>query len=231
MAVGLLVSVRSAEEAEAAVAGGADLVDVKEPTRGALGRADDVTIAAVVRAVACRRPTSAALGELVDGVGSIPDGVAFVKWGLAGCRAWRVSLDAARARCERATPVIVAYADATCAGAPPFTDVVSYAAETPGQTLLVDTHCKEPDRRGRRPTLFDWLSEPELADAIARMRAVGGRVALAGSLGPDDVGRAAALGPDWVAVRGAACAAGDRRGAVTLDGVRALKERLAPHAD
>ena len=37
---GLLVSVRSGAEAEAALAGGADLIDVKEPTRGALGRAD-----------------------------------------------------------------------------------------------------------------------------------------------------------------------------------------------
>ena len=33
----LLVSVRSAEEAEIALAGGADVIDVKEPRRGALG--------------------------------------------------------------------------------------------------------------------------------------------------------------------------------------------------
>ena len=45
----LLVSVRDAVEAEAALAGGAHLIDVKEPARGALGRADDATIAAVVR--------------------------------------------------------------------------------------------------------------------------------------------------------------------------------------
>ena len=34
---GLLVSVRSAEEAEIALAGGANLIDIKEPSRGALG--------------------------------------------------------------------------------------------------------------------------------------------------------------------------------------------------
>ena len=45
----LLVSVRSVEEAEAALAGGADLIDVKEPTRGSLGRADDAVIAAILR--------------------------------------------------------------------------------------------------------------------------------------------------------------------------------------
>ena len=45
----LLVSVRSAAEAEAALLGGADVIDVKEPDRGPLGRADDAVIAAVVR--------------------------------------------------------------------------------------------------------------------------------------------------------------------------------------
>src|SRR5437773_4338916 len=92
---GLLVSVRTAPEAEIAVAGGAALVDVKEPARGALGRADDPTVAAVVGAVAGRRPVSAALGELVDG-GVLPacPGVQFVKWGLAGCHAadWQTAL-------------------------------------------------------------------------------------------------------------------------------------------
>ena len=56
----LLVSVRSAAEAESAAAGGAGLIDVKEPSRGAMGKADDRTIADVVRAVAGRRPVSAA---------------------------------------------------------------------------------------------------------------------------------------------------------------------------
>ncbi len=37
----LLVSVRSPDEVEAALGGGAGLIDVKEPARGALGRADE----------------------------------------------------------------------------------------------------------------------------------------------------------------------------------------------
>ena len=41
---GLLVSVRSAAEALSALAGGADVIDVKEPNRGSLGAADDETI-------------------------------------------------------------------------------------------------------------------------------------------------------------------------------------------
>lgn len=52
---GLLVSVRDAREARLALAGGVDLIDIKEPSRGALGGADpaiwrdvrDVTAGAV----------------------------------------------------------------------------------------------------------------------------------------------------------------------------------------
>src|SRR5690242_18461623 len=60
----LLVSVRSAAEAQAALTGGASLIDVKEPARGSLGRADAATLTDVLRMVAGRRPVSAALGEL-----------------------------------------------------------------------------------------------------------------------------------------------------------------------
>src|SRR5437016_5096196 len=84
----LLVSVRSAAEAEAALAGGAQVIDVKEPLRGALGRADDAAIAAVVEAVAGRCPVSAALGELREtcwtDVPPACDRLSFVKWGPAG---------------------------------------------------------------------------------------------------------------------------------------------------
>jgi len=62
----LLVSVRDAAEARAALVGGADLIDVKEPSRGSLGRAEADTIAAVAHAVGGRTPVSAALGELRD---------------------------------------------------------------------------------------------------------------------------------------------------------------------
>ena len=49
---GLLVSVRSVAEAQEAVAGGAAIIDVKEPSRGPLGRADAGVTAAIAEAVA-----------------------------------------------------------------------------------------------------------------------------------------------------------------------------------
>src|SRR5436305_1117778 len=82
---GLLVSVRSAKEAGAALEGGADLIDVKEPAHGSLGRAGDETIRAVIERVAGKRPITAAMGELVEGAQVLFDTrLRYVKWGLAG---------------------------------------------------------------------------------------------------------------------------------------------------
>ena len=84
----LLVSVRSAEEARAALAGGADLIDIKEPAHGALGAADRAAMIAIVAAVAGHVPVSAALGELANPAqldASLAGQIAFAKFGLAGC--------------------------------------------------------------------------------------------------------------------------------------------------
>jgi len=81
----LLVSVRSADEARAALAGGADLIDVKEPSRGPLGAADSEVIGDVLRAVDGRVPVSAALGEFVAWRDRpVPRGLHYAKWGMAG---------------------------------------------------------------------------------------------------------------------------------------------------
>ncbi|HEV3164614.1 MAG TPA: (5-formylfuran-3-yl)methyl phosphate synthase, partial [Isosphaeraceae bacterium] len=63
---GLLVSVRSVEEAQRALAGGAAVIDIKEPARGPLGQADPEIWQAVREAVPPHLPVSAALGELID---------------------------------------------------------------------------------------------------------------------------------------------------------------------
>lgn len=63
----LLVSVRNCEEAEAALAGGCDILDVKEPTRGPLGMASRSVIASIAEVAACNGVScSTACGEAVD---------------------------------------------------------------------------------------------------------------------------------------------------------------------
>ena len=66
----LLVSVRNADEAVAAVRGGAHIIDVKEPHQGSLGCATPEVIVAIAEAIRevndTQLPLSLALGELPE---------------------------------------------------------------------------------------------------------------------------------------------------------------------
>jgi uncharacterized protein (UPF0264 family) len=216
----LLVSVRDAGEAEAALAGGADVIDVKEPARGSLGAADAAVVAAVVSAVAGRAPISFAAGELVEwSTGSlqryfaaIGGGAAYCKFGLAGCRAeadwlerWR---QAAAMLGGGIQPVAVAYADWPAAAAPPPDQILCHAAAIGCAALLVDTWDKQ------RGTLLDHWSVAEICAFGQRVRDARMSWALAGSLAGSQLAQAAECRPALVAVRGAACDGG-RNGRVS----------------
>jgi uncharacterized protein (UPF0264 family) len=224
----LLVSVRSVADAAAALQGGAALIDVKEPAHGSLGRASDQTIAEVIQFIAGRKPVSAALGEFRDGSEPfVPPGLAFAKWGLAGCGAeplWRRDLAAAADRLRHATPgcqlVAVAYADWRAAQAPDPAAVVNFVGEQGWEVLLIDTWQKN----GK--TLVDWLTGDEVAHLCRRCRDAGAAVALAGSLGPPEMARLRSAEPDWFAVRSAACREGRRDGVICPDRVRRLVRSL-----
>ncbi|MFO0811517.1 MAG: (5-formylfuran-3-yl)methyl phosphate synthase [Gemmataceae bacterium] len=208
----LLVSVRDVAEALAGLAGGADLIDVKEPTCGPLGRADESTIAEVARAVAGRVPVSAALGELMAGATVPPVALDYVKWGLAGWakRDWRAALHA-----TPANAVAVAYADWAAAESPDPAKVAAFAAERRMAAFLIDTFAKN----GR--TLLDALSLDDIAGMVALCRQAGVPVALAGSLGVTEIDRLRDVRPDWFAVRGAACDGG-REGSIDARRVAVL---------
>jgi uncharacterized protein (UPF0264 family) len=220
----LLVSVRSAEEAEAALAGGAALIDVKEPERGSLGRADDETIAAVLCAVGGRRPVSAALGELPEQAAAPAFSLAFAKWGLAGCRhrpTWPDELtDAARLLPPVCRPVAVAYADWQRAAAPSPAQVCDFVCAHRWAALLIDTWRKDGT------TLLDWLQLDELRKLRADCRAANVPIALAGSLGVEQIRLLHPLGPDWFAVRGAACRDAQRTQGIDPGRVRRLVDLL-----
>ena len=228
----LLVSVRDAAEARAALDGGADVVDVKEPSRGALGAADPAVWAAVLRVCDGRADVSVALGEAVDApiygrCPVLPAGVRWAKLGPAGLLdpafvhpdlPWAEDLARARGSYDGGNGPVgwaaVAYADHDAARAPAPADLL--AASAGCEVFLLDTFTK--DGRG----LFDRLTEDEVTRLCRDARAAGLTVALAGSLRLEDIPRALACGADVIAVRGAACD-GPRTGRVCEGKVAALK--------
>lgn len=218
----LLVSVRNVQEARAALDGGADIIDVKEPDRGALGRADDAVIDKIITAVNGRAPVSAAMGELthVESIACNPD---LAKVGLADAPAdWRQRLTQLVAVAGRDRFVAVGYADAHRVAAPPVQLVIEWAMRERVTGVLIDTAVKDGT------SLFDWCGI-DLPAWIESARQAHLMIALAGSLCGATFDRAVSLVPDVVAVRTAACIDADRRAAVDRDRVRQLKRVIAAH--
>jgi uncharacterized protein (UPF0264 family) len=219
----LLVSVRNADEAQIALAGGADVIDVKEPRRGALGPADPEVWRAIGALVGGRAVTSVALGELlsdpVEALAKQSAGFGFAKIGLAGCRAchtWKQRWEQATAFLPRGTLAVpVAYADRQTCQSPAIDDVLRLAAAAPARLLLIDTHDKTNGR------LLDHLPFASLARIVDHAREIGVAPALAGSLSEQDLLKLLELSPAYLGVRGAACRGG-RDGRIDLARVKSL---------
>jgi len=227
----LLVSVRGPVEARAAVAGGADVIDAKDPDRGALGAVRADRLAAIRREVGAARPVSAALGDVRDdamvaAAAAAAPGLAFVKLGFAGvtgeAQAQRLARAARRAVPAATRMVLVAYADWRRADSLAPARLVAVAAETGAAGLLLDTAWKDAP-------LFALESPHAVAAWVDAARAAGLFAALAGSLSGGDFATARAVGAELVGVRGAACIGG-RRGRVSRARVAALQRlvRAAP---
>lgn len=233
----LLVSVRTAAEVAPAVAGGADIIDAKDPSQGSLGAVSLAALAEIAQAVPPGVPFSIALGDVGDpGVAQHAASEAlravgrrnevFLKLGFAGTpdpdQVIRIALAGmATARRGGAGLVFVAYADAESAAAPSAEQIVTVAARAGADGLLLDTYRK--DGHG----LLHYYDAAALGRWVEEARASVGLVALAGSLDHDAIRRIRGLPADVVGVRGAACTGG-RTGTVSEVRVRGLKETL-PH--
>ncbi|HEX3152158.1 MAG TPA: (5-formylfuran-3-yl)methyl phosphate synthase [Gemmataceae bacterium] len=215
---GLLVSVRSAAEACAAIEGGADLIDIKEPQRGALGAADLSVIEEVIAEVGERAPVSVALGEWRDWSRTrLPSGIQYMKLGLAGLTTHEAHAAAQEIRNRPGPiPVMVAYADHRRAASPDPAQLIKIAIDLRFSTFLIDTFVKDGT------SLVDWLDWRTLVNFRQQLSNANLSLALAGSLSASLIRELRPVEPAWFAVRGAACAGG-RMGTVLAECVRELR--------
>jgi len=232
----LLVSVRSAAEAAAAIEGGAQVLDVKDPERGSLGCPAPSTLNSICHAAVAsgRRdiPVTVALGECTDWVDQtpfpLPERVTMAKIGLSGLGTapdWKHHWLLVRRRFEAIRGsaiawVAVAYLDQADAGSPSIDDIADAAIDTDCAGLLLDTFNKSSGR------IFDHISPQRLTRLADRMHADGRFIAAAGRLNIDDIARLSTLPVDIVAVRSAACEKEDRQSAVTASRVIACLAAL-----
>ena len=235
----LLISVANAREADSAIAGGADIVDAKEPLAGPLGAVLPAVLREIVEAVALRTPVSVALGDapvgrfrdgeadrivLLRARDAARDGADYVKLGFAGTPSperaaafLAAAKRGAHAIGQHVKVVAVAYADAAAARSVPHDTLLDVAVQTGCAGVLVDTFDKSAGG------LFDLLPFREVARWVQRTERAGLIPALAGKLDAEGVATARTLGAHIAGVRGAACRHG-RNGQVSPLYVRLLRE-------
>ncbi len=225
----MLASVTSLHEARVAVAAGADILDLKDPKRGALGALGPETIAQVVAAVGGLCPTSATVGDLPLEPGRIRravrevagTGVDYVKVGLfagsrqAACVAGLAPMCTAGTQAAGTQVVIVLFADLR----PDFA-LLPLIAESGCAGVMLDT----ADKAGGG--LRRHLDARRLEDFVEGARELGLLSGLAGSLGLADVPALLALRPDYLGFRGALCAGSTRTRALDRRAVERVRATI-----
>lgn len=214
----------------AALDGGADVIDAKDPRAGALGPVSPDALHDIHAAVAGRRPVTAAIGDASDEAtveatarAFAAAGTRFVKIGFGGIpSAARIeSLAAAAQRgavagAGASTVVLVAYADGDSRTSVTPAALVDIAARVGARGVLLDT----ADKHGLGLTRL--LDRRALTAWVDRAHDGGLVVALAGKLAAGDLPLVRDAGADIAGVRGAACEGG-RTGRISADRVRDLR--------
>lgn len=224
----MLASVTGPEEAALVLAGGADIIDLKDPSRGALGAVDPTIVAETVAAVGGRRPVSAVAGDLpmepsvvLDAVSAFAaTGVDYVKLGLFPGGDARACLRAVTRLASRIRLVGVLFADRA-----PDLSLIAAAAEAGFAGAMLDTSDKSAGR------LLDHMDLPELRRFVESCSALGLLSGLAGSLEAPDVPRLLLLRPDYLGFRGALCGTGGRTHHIVPEAVQQIRALIPPETE
>jgi hypothetical protein len=229
----LLVSPMNVEEAKAAVRGGADIIDVKNPKEGSLGANFPWVISSVRDAIG-EMPMSATIGDFefkpgtasLAALGAAYAGANFVKVGLFGIKtpeeAFEI-LDAVNRSVKSFDPekkvVASSYSDYKRLGILSPFELPAIGSKVGVDVAMLDTGIKD----GK--TTFEFLSEAELKGFVKEAQDLGLLTALAGAIGFGDLDAVLRVNPDILGVRGIVCG-GDRRAVIKEELVKDLKIRL-----
>lgn len=232
----LLISPANVKEASEAIAGGADIIDVKNPREGALG-ANFPWIIKQIREITPKNvQVSCALGDVPNLPGSVSLaalgaamlGVDYVKVGLYGFKTAEEAIyllqnvrEAARSCNPKIKVAATGYADAQRIDALDPLQIPEISHQAQVDVAMLDTAIKD----GKN--LFTFLSREQLKKFAESSHRLGLEVAFAGSLRKEDLQAVYSLGADIAGLRGAACTGSDRvMGEMKRELVRELAETI-----
>ncbi len=218
----LLVSVGSPEEAELALASGADLIDAKDPAAGALGALSVATVAAIRRTIGIRAAVTAVAGDHATAPDALAaaetiaaTGVDMVKVGFFPAIDATALIAALADRLADETQLVaVLFADRQ-----PDLTLLPKLAKAGFAGVMLDTVEKSGGLRRA-------MTDSALRDFVALARQHHLMSGLAGSLRIDDLPALQPLGADILGMRGGLCDGDDRTLPLRAERITAAAQAL-----
>ena len=211
----LLTSVQNTEEASTALAAGADIIDIKDATRGGLAAASVQTWQDIAHVISGRTMISATMGNPPQDIQEIAHragqahlaGIDIVKIGIATDDRQAIERVARQAQHIPAQVVLVYLVDQCVPLLPADTDHL--------MALMLDTRYKQAGK------LTSIMTTGQLQDFIGQVHDRKLKAGLAGKLTAQDISDLAPLGPDIIGVR-SAITEGGRDSAVSAAKIKQL---------
>lgn len=227
MSTRFLASVSNVEEAATVLAAGADIIDIKDPFRGALGAVDPLITEAIVKDVAGRVMTSATVGDLPMHVPCLSRALDAVK--MTGIDIIKVGVFTQTLPAdilqliERYTAsgnriVLVLFADLK-----PRLDDFTLLANAGVYGVMLDTSDKT---QGSLRTILD---DTVLNRFIRQAQHSGLLTGLAGSLALSDIQSLLKISPDYIGFRGALCSDNHRINSIDIQAVHTIRAMIPSH--
>jgi uncharacterized protein (UPF0264 family) len=220
---GMLASVNSIKEATLALDAQVDIIDLKQPSLGALGALDHTLIRQIVKHIGGKCPVSATIGDLpmqpaivVDAVSRLaPAGVDYIKIGFFPGGDWPGTIAGLGELTPQHRLIAVLFADTQ-----PDINLIKVLADHGFTGVMLDTMNKQ---KGNLTTL---MKNSQLRDFVLQAKAYLLICGLAGSLTKSDISELLRLAPDYLGFRGALCNQQLRTAALDREAVKDIRQAI-----
>lgn len=220
---GMLASVNSIAEAVLVFNTQVDIIDLKQPERGALGALETDLVRQIVAEIAGRCPVSATVGDLpmqpelvFNAVKAMAHtGVDYVKIGFFPDGDWYATVEKLAELTPKNALIAVLFADAQ----PDFA-IISALQQAGFAGVMLDTMDKH------KGSLTQVMTHADIAQFVALAKSHSLLCGLAGSLRLDDIAALIPYQADYLGFRGALCEQHQRTGQLDQHAIAKIKQVL-----
>jgi dihydroneopterin aldolase len=222
-----LASVSNVQEAATIIAAGADIIDIKDPHKGALGAVDPDTVKEIVRRLSGQVMTSATIGDLPMQAGHISQaiknmhatGVDIVKVGVFDRTMPAEIMDIIKEHARTGIRIVLVF----FADLKPELNNLSLLADAGVYGVMLDTADKT------NGSLRTIINDNMLGDFVRLANSCGLMTGLAGSLKLADIQPLLKLNPDYLGFRSALCDKHQRKSTIDMQAAHNVRAMIPLH--